>query len=81
MGENKRGNGGKKIAVFVLDVGASLADEGNHGGLKELHRNVESRGQQTDFHDSVELDLGDATRYQLVYIAEWLMTLSVCTDH
>lgn len=69
MRGEKRRNGGKQIAVFELDVGAALADERNHGRLEEIDRNVEARRQKTDFHDSVELDLGDASGNQVVYVA------------
>ena len=67
----KRRNRGKEISVFELDVGAALADERNHGGLEEIHRDVEASGQKTDFHDAVELDLGNAASDQRVCVAEY----------
>lgn len=67
----KRRNRGKEISVFELDVGAALADERNHGGLEEIHGDVEASGQKTDFHDAVELDLGNAASDQRVCVAEY----------
>lgn len=73
MRQWKRGNRGKEISVFELDVGATLADERNHGGLEEIHRDVEASGQKTDFHDAMELNLGNATRDQIVGVAEQII--------
>ena len=70
MRREKRRNRGKEISVFELDVGAALADERNHGGLEEIHRDVEASGQKTDFHDAVELNLGNAASDQRVCVAE-----------